>query len=337
MKTINNSSPVEQEILRRARENIAQGKILNPMADSVFKSIFSEDSEDSKEALRSLLSDCTHRAVRAVQVRNSEIPPELYGRKTVRLDVRVTFNDGEQADLEMQVRKSDDDLKTRSLLIASKLMAGQVRKGGKYRHAKRVYAIFFLNCVLFPGSVKVPRRYRLREETERDTLSDAMEIIFYEMPKLDEQVRAILAGGGDMKNLRPEEKWCIFLKYRQDGRAGKLIEELCRQEEGIMRAEQVLTKMSREERYWTKALSLDIGEMDYNSDMDRAEERGIARGRVEGIASGRVEGIAKGRKEEREKAHQEKLEIARRMKNDGFSNEQIAKYSGLPSESVEKL
>ena len=41
----------------------------------------------------------------------------------------------------------------------SALLAGQQIKGKPYRDIKRVYQIFFLNCVLFPQSNKLPRRY----------------------------------------------------------------------------------------------------------------------------------------------------------------------------------
>ena len=48
---------------------------------------------------------------------------------------------------------------------------------------------------------------------------------------------------------------------------------------------------------------------------------------------GQVRGIEK----ERAKAHAEKLSMAREMKQDGISNEQITKFTKLPLEVVEKL
>jgi predicted transposase YdaD len=65
----------------------------------------------------------------------------------------------------------------------------------------------------------------------------------------------------------------------------------------------------------------------------KSKNEGIAIGREAGIAIGRAEGMALAQ----EKANQEKLENARRMKNDGFSDAQIAKYSGLSLESIENL
>jgi hypothetical protein len=95
----------DADIERIARDNASRGKPLNPLLDSVFKAVFSGGSEDSQRALKSLLSACTGRAVSGVQIMNSELIPAYLAGKTLRLDVHATFNDGEAADLEMQMHK----------------------------------------------------------------------------------------------------------------------------------------------------------------------------------------------------------------------------------------
>ena len=72
------------------------------------------------------------------------------------------------------------------------LLSAQSKRGEPYKEIKRVYQIFFLNCILFPESHKLPRRYRYREETEQDELTKAVEIIFYELPKLEQRVKDYL-------------------------------------------------------------------------------------------------------------------------------------------------
>jgi len=139
-----------RELKRLAKENGAQGKHLSVLNDIVFKAVLTSDSEDSREALRHLLSTCTRREVSGVQVKNSELLPPHLNAKLARFDVHVTFNDGESADLEMQLCKPEDDLKKRAVQYTSMLMSGQSRKGRKYREIKRVYQIFFLNFILFP-------------------------------------------------------------------------------------------------------------------------------------------------------------------------------------------
>jgi hypothetical protein len=65
-----------------------------------------------------------------------------------------------------------------------------------------------------------------------------------------------------------------------------------------------------------------------------AERRGRRKGRVEGIEVGRVEGIEVGRVEGIEKKAKE---TALKMLEDGLPPDRIAKYTGLPSQEIEKL
>ncbi|GHU69528.1 hypothetical protein FACS189450_02570 [Spirochaetia bacterium] len=300
-------SPISRGTIRRlAREYAAEGRILDVMSDIVFKILFTADDEDSREALRLLLSDCTRRTVRNVQVQNNEILPEYLTGKTIRLDIHVTFNDGEQADLEMQIQKSDDDLRARALLLGAKLLAGQMKRGGKYEKAKRVYQIFFLNCELFPASEKVPRRYFTMEETEHDKLSNKLEIIFYEMPKLEKMVKAYFEEAADLKNLPRELKWCIFFRYRYNEKMDLLIQEICKQEEGIMRADRALAKISRDQEKWARALFREKAAMDFSSGLYAAEQ--VAR-----------------------------KEIAGKMKARGRPVNEIAEDTGLSADEIEKL
>jgi len=122
-----------REIKRLARENAARATPLNPTIDFVFKTLFSGKDEDSREALRMLLSSCIHRPVRDLRLQNTEILPAFLLGKVFRLDVHVTFNDGEQADVEMQVNRSNDDLKARSLLYASRLLESQLGRGEDFK------------------------------------------------------------------------------------------------------------------------------------------------------------------------------------------------------------
>ncbi|GHV07639.1 hypothetical protein FACS189485_18250 [Spirochaetia bacterium] len=208
--------------------------------------------------------------------------------------------------MEIQVKKTDDDLKARALLLGAKLLAGQMKRGGKYEEAKRVYQIFFLNCELFPESDKVPRRYFTMEEREHDKLSNGLEIILYEMPKPEKMVQKYLEGTEDLRNLPSELKWCIYFRYKRSEKMEPLIEELCKQEEGIMMADRALARISRDQEKWARALFREKAAMDYSS--------GI-------YAAGKA-------------AH---MEDARKMKADSLPLEKIQKYTGLSPEDIEKL
>jgi predicted transposase/invertase (TIGR01784 family) len=275
----------DADIERLARENASRGKPLNPLLDIVFKTVFSSGSDDSQNALKSLLSACSHRGVSGVHVVNSEITPEYLAGKTIRLDIHAAFNDGETADLEMQMKTSGENIPARGTFSVSRLLSGQGHRGEDYGELKRVYQIFFLNTVLWPDSRLVPRRYTLLEKTEHDPLNDLVEIIFYELPKLEEKMRRVLEGGAGVETLSLEEKWCIYLKYHQDEGKLPLIEKLCREEVGIMNAEKVLNKVSAEYEEWARALFREKAEMDYRSVMNAAYKRGIQKWEAQKLAA----------------------------------------------------
>jgi predicted transposase/invertase (TIGR01784 family) len=303
-----------QELKRRVRENAALGKPLSIMDDLVFKAMLSSDTEDSREALRSLLSACTRREVSTVCVTTNEPIPAHLEAKAVRLDVNVTFNDGEAANLEMQFSASGDDLIARAVLYAAMLQSSQSRKGGAYKRIRRVYQIFFLNLILFPDSDKLPRRYSYREEIEHDLLTEAVEIIFYELPKLERRVQDYLKGTTGIECLPEDEKWCMYMKYRHEERAAKLIERLYREEEGIMRAEKTVSGISRDYLKAIREMNILKNRMDRASEQDNARQEGLQTGRAE-----------------------KAMEIARKMKKVGDSAERIQDITGLSPEDIEKL
>ena len=285
MKHLFVRSRQKKELKRLFKETAEEGKPLSIMEDAVFKAMLSADTEDSNEALRCLLSACTGRKVVFARVINTELIPAHLDGKTPRLDVLVTFNDGEVANLEMQMRKSNDDLKKRAVIHAAMLLAGQSRRGKGYNVIKHVYQIFFLNCNLFPESTKFSHHYSYREKNDNSQLSDVTEIIFYEMQKLENQVKDVLEGKIDIKSLPEDEKWCMYMKYRHEQHAARMIENLYRQEEGIMRAEKAVNGISRNYLRYMRKMS------DIKDSMDRAMDIANMKkyARAEGLAEGKAE------------------------------------------------
>jgi len=330
MKNIFHHLKSLNEQRRFFKEKAEQGQPLSILDDHVFKYTLASDTEDSREALRSLLSACIHREISSVEILNNELLPVYMGAKSPRLDVRVEFNDGEQADLEMQVRNTEDNLKDRASQYITLLQAGQVKRGKQYNETERVYQIFFLNFVLFPGSEKVPRRYGYREEKENDLLTDKTEIIFYELPKLEQRIIDYFEGKAGVELLPEDEKWCIFMKCRHEQEAKPLINELCSMEEGIMRAEKQVRKLSRsEKRYYTVEMDRLKDKVDLFSRQQFAHDKGLAEGRAEGLAEGREEG--------RQELLKEKLTIARNLLAEGSTPEFIQKITGLSLDEIAKL
>jgi predicted transposase/invertase (TIGR01784 family) len=101
-----------------------------------------------------------------------------------------------------------------------------------------------------------------------------------------------------------------------------LIEQLCREEEGIMRAERVLRQVSRDYEKWAKSITRLKGIMDYTSNMESAREKGREVGGREGEMIGSMETTFK---------------IAHSLKTKGLSLHDIAEATSLPLREIKEL
>ncbi|MCR5622297.1 MAG: Rpn family recombination-promoting nuclease/putative transposase [Treponema sp.] len=141
-----------KEILGLAALMVAQKKLI-PLKDDVsFKMFLSSPTVESNACLRSMLSAMTGREITRARVTNSELVPEFARGKMPRMDVNCTFNDGQKADIELQLTTAGDDQKLRALYYASKLYAGSLRKGKLYKNAPNVYQIFLTDFDPFDDS-----------------------------------------------------------------------------------------------------------------------------------------------------------------------------------------
>jgi predicted transposase/invertase (TIGR01784 family) len=130
----------------------------------------------------------------------------------------------------------------------------------------------------------------------------------------------------------------MYMKYRHEEQAGKLIKELCRKEEGIMRAEKTVNGISRDYLKAAREMAIIKNRLDRGQAQLNAQLKAQAEGHAEGHAKGLAEGHAKGLAEGIEKGTTEsKLEIARNLKKMGLSVSQIAEITGLSPQTIQEL
>jgi predicted transposase/invertase (TIGR01784 family) len=126
------------------------------------------------------------------------------------------------------------------------------------------------------------------------------------------------------------ELWAVFFQYLTEKEKRGTMIEIINREEGIAMALDTLVNITQDEREYAYMTSLLKGELDWQSGMAEAREEGLNEGRQEGLNEGLAEGLEKG--------HTEKaLEIARKMKNAGRPLGEIAEFTGLPAETIEKM
>jgi predicted transposase/invertase (TIGR01784 family) len=310
----------DDDILREAKKSVAEGKQLSPTSDVVFKSLFAKDTPESQKALAGFLSAVLDKPVTQVKVINPEILPEFLTSKTVRLDVHCTFNNGEKADIEMQMGQQNDDQILRCLMYVCKMGAGQLPSGQPYRNLRPFHQIMLTIFLLFPETEEFHITLMPSHRT-LDIVIPHMQIHFLELPKLERLLADVEKNNAAIKDLRKSAKWLIFMSERNDRNRREIIEALCKSEEGIMAAEAVLQRMSTNYEEWAKELFRQKAEHDYLSGMTCAREEGIEQERAESL----------------KRENQSKLNIARSMKADGLRDDVIIRYTGLAADEIRLL
>ena len=265
----------------------------------------SDPAPESNACLRSMLSAMTGRVVTTAKVKSPELLPELPKGKMPRLDVNCEFNDGQKADIELQLTKADDDQKLRALFYACKLYAGSLKRGKKYRTAPSVYQIFLIDFDLFgeegeSGGRQFYHRAMMRLD-DGSVFADRMQILFFDLKVL----------GKVSEDLKNAANWCKFIAGCTDS---EVLEKLGRDEgwkEEYKVALKAYMRIAAEERAWAYHLSTDRAEADYRNGLILAEEKG-----------------------EKKKA----LSAARNLLSMGLGTPgQIAQATDLPLAEVEKL
>ena len=94
---ITNKFISEEEYLAQMKT----GALLNPRIDSTFKALFTQPTEESRNALHSFLEAATERKIKTVELTANEAPAAFENQRGVSYDILCIFDDGKPANLEM--------------------------------------------------------------------------------------------------------------------------------------------------------------------------------------------------------------------------------------------
>ena len=196
------------------------------------------------------------------------------------MDVNCTFNDGQKADIELQITTAGDDQKLRALYYASKLYAGSLRKGMLYKNAPNVYQIFLTDFDPFDDgrdegekeSNRIGKFYHraMMRLDDGSVFADRLQILFFNLNVPD----------GVDEGLKKAANWCKFISGSTDP---KVLEALGSDEgwkEEFRMAMDAYMKVSAEEKAWAYHLSTDRAEADYWNGLRQSREDGLKEGIV---------------------------------------------------------
>ena len=123
-------------------------ELLDPKVDIVFKAMLTSKCPESKKALIHFLSSMLQRNVTEATVLNNELANTGIFQKQSVFDIHVGFDEGDEANVEMQMELTDD-LTNRSEYNTAKLFGSQDIKGKDYTELKKAYTIIIMNFTLF--------------------------------------------------------------------------------------------------------------------------------------------------------------------------------------------
>ncbi|MBR1403703.1 MAG: Rpn family recombination-promoting nuclease/putative transposase [Treponema sp.] len=290
-------------------------RILNPRLDPNFKAIFTQDTEDSRKALRSFLSAAIGREVSSATVVNSEIPKVYDAQRGINYDINCTFADGEKAQVEMQSWDEGYAYGKRAEYYAARLLSSVIDVGDDWDKIPQVYQISVLNFRFDKTNEQPIHHYIMCDRKDGAKLTERLNVIFMELPKIPKTEEIT-----DANNLPPVIKWCKFLEEADNPSKQDFISNLAQTEEGMMAAENTLTKINMDEWRWIIQGQIEGKRRDYTSGLLAAERRGVAKGIEQGIVQG---------------VQQNARENARNLlKMNLGTAEQIAQAVSLPLEEV---
>ena len=274
-------------------------ELLDLKNDIVFQELFGK--QKNRKITEHLLTLILRRKIKNIDLDvNKRMLGERLDSKTARLDIRAKFNDGEDVNIELQI-KPYEEIEKRLLDYWANMYLQKIDRGDKYTVLKPSIVILIANYRLkeLEGIEKYHTIWNLREEEYNNRiLTEDIEIHILEMPKVKETETGELA---------------LWLKFIENSRS-----------EGV-----------QEEMKVNKYLKQAMEELEYLS--DDPEFRFILKSREMFLRDQEVyenmakkEGLAEGQKKE-------KIKIAKNMLEEKYSIKEIEKLTGLTEEEIKKL
>ena len=301
---------------------------LDPKSDIVFKKLFGNINH--KKILMSFLNSVLERTdgmlIVDVIINDPSNVPETPLSKTSIVDVRCTDQKNNQYIIEMQVT-NQKDYAARAQYYSSLALSRQLATGEGYSNLVPVIFVGILDFSLFKTQHYISHHFILDNETHAHELKH-LEFHFVELEKFDKEP-------DELTHIL--DKWIYFLKHAVSlQKIPTSLNEPVLEEAFNVLAQGNWSKKELEayDRYLDAIRSA-------ASQLETAEEIGMAKGMAKGMAQGMAKGMAQGEaqgeaqgmaKGERKKT----LEIAQELL-DILDAPTIAKKTGLTLQEIEEL
>lgn len=273
--------------------------------DFVFKRIFGDKRNTS--VLIDFLNCVLDETIYSVELLNTELKREHLESKQGILDVKACTDAGTVIDIEIQLQNTKE-MPRRTLFYWAKLYTEQLKPRESYKELKKTITINILSESCIPNT-KTHNVFQLLERDTHYQLTDVIEIHFLELdklPKKAEILESLVSSSIEATKEDTLAEWLIFLETDKK----EVIEMLAKKNKEIGKAYSILEAMSKNK----EARQLYEAREALLHDQATLLEEGIEKG---------IEIKA--------------LLIAKALKEEGMTDEKIAKLTGLSLEQIENL
>lgn len=300
--------------------------LLNPKVDPIFKALFTDNSKEAQIALQSFLTAILGDEVSEIELLPNELSVETPAEKQSQFDLTCKFRN-EYINIEMQGKNLYHSYGKRAEYHVAHLLNHYVTKGMDWQKAPKVYQISVLNFVFDKDNPDGINHYRMCSKNG-GRLTDSLNVIFIELTKILKQIEN---SNIPIEKLTSVQRWVKFFMEADNPEKQTDIKQLCKFEEGIMKAEKVLSKISQDEINWYKENLYWDNIANWNTMKSEAEADGRAAGLQAGHAEGLAQGLEKGVKQEKEHLA---LQL---LKQNLLPVEKISEITGLSLEQLAEL
>ncbi|MDO4506057.1 MAG: Rpn family recombination-promoting nuclease/putative transposase, partial [Spirochaetales bacterium] len=256
--------------------------LLNPCADPTFKTIFTDDSDESRGALTCFLSDILEKQVTDVVLQPNELSGEALDDKQSEFDINCKI-DGKAVNIEMQGRNENSCYGKRAEYHVAHLLNHYTPRGKEWQDVPQVFQISVLNFIFDAEEEKGINWYTMKNESGCQ-IENLLNIIFIELPKIKQLP-------DDVSKLTKTQMWGKFFLYASNKDKQAYIKELCAHNRGINMAVTVLEHVSQDEMNWYHESRYWMHVSDMKTAERHAIETGMAKGMEQGIQQGIQQGI----------------------------------------------
>jgi predicted transposase/invertase (TIGR01784 family) len=284
---------------------------LKPLNDFAFQKAMGEKGDEVQllAFLNAVLKRTGKDTLKTVEILESkDLPAEIVGGKSAKLDVLAKLADGSKVNIEVQI-KNQHNIEKRSLYYWSRKYISDFTSGDDYFDLPPVIAINIIDFGYIPVD-DFHTSYHLWEDRHKDSmLTDVCEIHFLDMVKFRRLKDKKL--GTDFSLNDPLHRWLI---YFDDHSSPEMVEEVLKMDTAIQKAQDKMDMIARDPA------------------LLRAYEQ------YEKAASDYTSGVNGARREGRREGEQNKaIAVAKSLKKRGLPISQIAEDTGLSPDEIARL